>query len=134
MIQPVPAKTGVRAAAGWRSRLLVITVLLAVTACTTRSRRAQQSAYQPITVQVENQNFNDVTVYLLWRSDRRRLGSVGGHSRATFTSQWYAPDLVVELDVLAGSRVRSDRVQVNPGEQLYIEIPAQIDRVRVLRR
>jgi hypothetical protein len=85
-------------------------------------------------VQVDNQNFNDVTVYLIWRSDRRRLGSVGGHSRATFTSQWYGPDLLVELDVLAGSRVRSERVPVNPGEQLVVEIPATIERLRVIRR
>jgi len=122
-----------RTAAGWRGALLIV-LAIGVTACTTRSRRAQQNAYQPITVQVENQNFNDVTVYLLWRSDRRRLGSVGGHSRATFTSEWYAPDLVVELDVLAGSRVRSDRVPVNPGDRLIVEIPSQIERVRVIRR
>jgi hypothetical protein len=126
------------ARAGRGRRLAALALLLGALSvladCSARSRRNQSTAFTPITVHVDNQNFNDVTVYLVWRSDRRRLGSVGGHTRASFTSPWYGPELQVELDVLAGSRIRGDRVAVNPGDEMVIEIPSAAERFRVYRR
>jgi hypothetical protein len=113
----------------------VLSLLVAGTSasCSSRSAR-QQSQFQPITVQVENQNFNDVTVFLVWNTDRRRLGVVNGNTRSNFTSQWYGPTLELEIDVLAGRRYRSERISVNPGDELIAEIPSTLERIRIYRR
>ena len=112
---------------GW---LAVIAVLAA---CSSRGR-GQTDRFPPLGVQVENQNFSDVTVYLVWNSDRRRLGVVNGNTRSTFTTAWYGPAMHVELDMLAGSRYRGERISVSPGDQVVIEIPSSIERMRVYRR
>jgi hypothetical protein len=112
---------------------LAAMVLLTTMACSARGRR-QEENFPPVAVQVENQNFNDVTVYLVWNSDRRRLGVVNGNSRGSFSTQWHGPSMQVELDVLAGRRYRGDRISVNPGDNVVIEIPSTLERFRVYRR
>jgi hypothetical protein len=113
--------------------LLCIAVIAHSAACS--SRRAQRTEnFPPVKLEIINQNFYDATVYLLWRSDRRRLGVVGGNSRQSFTSQWYGPEVQVELQMLAGTRVRGDRFGVNPGDEFVIEIPSDPNRLRIYRR
>jgi len=118
----------------WRNRAaLALLILLAAASCS--SRRTQRTeSYPPVKFTIQNLNFYDATVYLVWRSDRRRLGVVGGNSTQTFTSQWYGPEVQVELQMLAGSRVRSDRLGVNPGEEYVVEIPSDPNRLRIYRR
>jgi hypothetical protein len=113
----------------------LLLLLLALSACSSRrGRRPQNNLYPPITVSIENQNFYDATVYLRWRGDRRRLGVVTGNSRGTFESQWYGPDVQIEIELLAGRRHTGDPIGVSPGDQLIVEIPANADRLRVFRR
>lgn len=114
--------------------LLVLMVLLEATSCSTRRNGQRNENYPPVKFSIQNLNFYDATVYLIWRSDRRRLGVVGGNSTQTFTSQWYGPEVQIELQMLAGSRVRSDRLGVNPGEEFVVEIPSDPNRLRIYRR
>ena len=117
-----------------RTVLLAIAIVALVASCSQRRSRRQTDNFPPITLQIDNQNFNDVTVYLVWGSDRRRLGVVNGNTRNTFTSRWNGPTFAVEVDVLAGNRYRGEQVSVNPGDEFVIEIPSSLDRFRVYRR
>jgi hypothetical protein len=112
---------------------LVILLAIVVAGCSSR-RGSQGNSYPPIKVTVENQNFYDATVYLSWRGDRRRLGVVGGNQRETFESPWFGPEVTIQIDLLAGNRRSADPVGISPGEELVVEIPANIDRLRIIRR
>ena len=84
-----------------------------------------------VTVVVDNQNFYDATVYLRWYSDRRRLGNVTGYTKREFDARWQGPELQVEVDLLAGGTYRGDRISVSPGETVEVELPPNLDRLRV---
>lgn len=119
-----------------RLRLVLLLLLAFGTAAACSSRRNRRdTSFPPIQVHVENLNFYDATVYLIWRSDRRRLGVVNGNGRQTFTSTWNGPDVTVEIELLAGRRYRGDTIGISPGDDLVLEIPAaNVDRLRVYRR
>jgi hypothetical protein len=71
----------------------------------------------PVTIVVENQNFYDATIYLRWyNGERRRLGTVTGYTTREFDTRWVAPEVQVEVDLLAGGTYRGDRISVSPGE------------------
>jgi hypothetical protein len=113
-----------------------LVALLLVVAASCSSRRSQQrdNNYPPIKVSIENQKFYDATVYLSGRGDRRRLGVVGGNTTQTFESPWFGPEVTIQIDLLAGGRRSGDPIGISPGEELVVQIPASIDRLRVLRR
>jgi hypothetical protein len=83
-----------------------------------------------VVVVVDNQNFYDATVYLRWYGDRRRLGNVTGFTKKEFETRWVAPELQVEIDLLAGGTYRGDRVSVSPGEVVEVDLPPNLDRIR----
>jgi hypothetical protein len=116
------------------SRSILLVLVLVATACSSRAANRTDESYPPIKIRVLNQNFYDATIYLVWRSDRRRLGVVGGNTEQSFTSQWYGPEIQVELQLLAGSRVRGDRLGISPGDELIVEIPSNPERFRVYKR
>lgn len=113
---------------------LLALVILAAASCSSRRGQQQGNNYPPIKVSIENQNFYDATVYLSWRGDRRRLGVVGGNTTQTFESPWFGPEVTIQIDLLAGGRRSGDPIGISPGEELVVQIPANIDRLRVIRR
>jgi len=76
-----------------------------------------------IRVVVQNHNFHQATVKALGRI-QRRIGIVAGNSSETFSLPWPTADnLVLEIDLLAGSTFRTNSISLEPGESatLYIE-------------
>lgn len=76
-----------------------------------------------IRVVVQNHNFHQATVKALGRA-QRRIGIVAGNSSKTFSLPWPTADnLVLEIDLLAGSTFRTNSISLEPGESatLYIE-------------
>jgi len=119
-----------------RTPRLVLVLFLAagaVAACAS-NRRARDPSFPPITVEVNNQNFYDATVYLLWRSDRHRLGVAAGNGKETFTTNWGGPEVTVVIEMLAGRRYQSVPIGVSPGDDLVVEIPVAPERFHVYRR
>lgn len=114
-----------------RIRWIVMVALVALGVAAGCSSRQDASPDQRVTVVVDNQNFYDATVYLRWYSDRRRLGSVTGYTRKEFDAGWQGPEVQVEVDLLAGGTYRGDRISVSPGETLQVELPPNLDRLRV---
>lgn len=82
---------------------------------------------------VQNHNYNQATIKALGRS-QRRIGVVSGNSKKSFDLFWPNVDqLVLEIDVLAGSRFRTNSISMEPGESatLYIhEVPSLSSLVR----
>lgn len=83
---------------------------------------------------VDNQNFNDVRLYVESIRGRQTVGSVSGNSRRTFKVEWPALDeLRLRLEFLASRTVETNRVQVAPGDRLELFIPQNANNA-VLRR
>jgi hypothetical protein len=113
-----------------RGSLVLAALCAALGACASGSRadQARRQAAQPrTTLRVDNQNFLDMTIYVVWPS-RVRLGLAPGKSTTTFV----IPPIVVgqgnTLRFLAdpiGSRARpvTDEIVVSPGDEVTLMIP-----------
>jgi hypothetical protein len=106
---------------------VAVVVVGAVAGCAKKAPSMPEQ--ENVTVVVDNQNFYDATVYLRWYGERRRLGSVTGFTQKEFETRWVAPELQVEIDLLAGGTYRGDRVAVSPGEIVEVELPPNLDRI-----
>jgi len=88
---------------------------------------------RPITVQVENQNFQDVAVYVSRSGDWQRIGNVTG----TLTRDLEVPDFLTESASQFRIRVHaigssdsddyvSDPIVANPGEEVRLIVRSVI--------
>jgi hypothetical protein len=80
-----------------------------------------------IEIRVINLNFNDATVWALIQDGRRkRLGIVTGKREEVFVLPWtLSEDLRLEFDLLASDRCYTERMRVDPGDLLELQIPAE---------
>lgn len=84
----------------------------------------QEEGDAAISLRVDNNNFNDATLWVLADGARRRLGIVGGNTRRTFRIPWTGVRTVrVEVDLLAGGGFTTDPLSVERGEELDLVIP-----------
>lgn len=76
-----------------------------------------------IQVRVQNQNFNDATIWAVWEGGGRdRLGTVTGNSTQTFTTRHRSNVVRFEVDFLAGGGYMSESIPVGPGERLELRL------------
>lgn len=110
-----------------RRKGLIALMLLLVGACAS-SQEEPRTAGPETTIQVENQSFNDMTIYVYERSQRVRLGTAPGLSTRTFT----IPDRMLfgisalrfEADPVGSSQTTfSDEIGVSQGQSLRLVIP-----------
>ncbi|MGH7475643.1 MAG: hypothetical protein ACRELD_05085 [Longimicrobiales bacterium] len=87
----------------------------------------------PIYVHVENQNFNDATIYALVRSQRIRLGQVSGHASDVFAIPYSPTDVRFLIDLLASRNFTTAGIVVAPGDELQLVITADLSSSRVIR-
>lgn len=78
---------------------------------------------------VQNDNFYDARLYALASgTTRRQLGTVGGKTDAVFTVPWvFSNDLRVEINLLAGPTCTTEVIQVDPGDELRLQIMSVMD-------
>lgn len=108
-------------------RLLVLALLAAGCAHPAQSSSAPEPE-QKTTVQVKNQNFSDMNVFVLATGQRVRLGFVTGLSTQTFTIPAdivrISPQLQFELHPIGSNRNPiSETITVMPGDQVTLVIP-----------
>src|SRR5919201_500860 len=82
------------------------------------------------TVEVQNQGFADMTIYVLSQGVRVRLGLAGGHSISRFPIPAYVlqGDRLVRFlaDPIGGSgEPVSEEIAVDPGDTVVLNIPPQ---------
>lgn len=104
---------------------------LAVSACAARG--GPDSPYAAgsdrITIEVDNHNWSDATLWAHRAGARQRLGVVGGKKRASFDMDWsFSQPLEVEIDLLAGGRCITPSLQVDPDDIIELQIPIELER------
>ena len=111
------------------SRVSFVLALAAVVAgCVSGGGRSVPLFGEPegkllLQIQVQNNNFNDATLHAIWNGSRRRLGTVTGKSKATYTLEWTTSNpLQLEIDFLAGGVCTTQAITANPGETLDLII------------
>ena len=83
-----------------------------------------EAGEQSVRIDVLNRNFADATLRVVVAGARRRLGTVTGHSSATFRLDWpFSRPLRIEIDLLAGESCITQVLDVDPGDviDLWIE-------------
>lgn len=111
------------------------TVLMALgmAACASMSEPAERAADDPFEVArgggtdevlltVENNDFRDATIYVLWNGARRRAGTVTGKTSETFRMEWRSEWVQLEVDFLGGGGYTTERVDVVQGDHLNFVI------------
>jgi hypothetical protein len=110
------------------ARIVSLTFFLgvALTACASPGASAFSDGVEPGTVHVEvdNQNLNDATIYVLTGAGEWRLGIVRGKSEKMFVARLVAPDNVrLRVRMLAGGSFITDSINTIPGETIQLIIP-----------
>ena len=121
----------------------VALVLLAVTvACTTQGRRLDSEPFTTSTerpdsvlLEVQNLNFSDARLYAIRDGQRLSLGRVGGKQDARFTIPWrFSQDLRIEINLLAGPTCVTERLTVDRGDILELQISSVFSQSAFCRR
>ena len=111
-----------------RHTLLVVAVMLCAAGCAS-SEEASYSSARKTTVEVENQNFYDINLFIVRNSQRVRLGYV----RSNDTRVLEIPNYIAlsggmvafVADPIGGPRTPfSQEIFIQEGEQLRLVIPA----------
>jgi hypothetical protein len=112
-----------------RARMLVLTLGLAAGGCATGGRAFETTgAPRHLEVTVENRNFHDAVVYAIWDAGpRHRLGMVVGNTTQSFDAAMRGSgELRLEVDLIAGHDVVSERIGVFEDEQVHVVIPPNL--------
>lgn len=81
----------------------------------------------PVVVEIQNNNFQDATVYALREGERRRLGVVVGKTDETFGIPW-RPNFLLRLEVrfLGGGACATRPIQMEPGQRYVLALQPDI--------
>jgi hypothetical protein len=84
---------------------------------------AQDSVPQRgMSVEVDNQNFYDATIYAVRPGLRQRIGYVVGEGRRTFSFRWPDGDLRLEIHLLAVGSYYTQVMDVQQGDELQLTV------------
>ncbi len=86
-------------------------------------------SHAEVTIEVQNQNFYDARVYLLYFGSRTRLGQVAGHSTRTFSFALPPGDVRIEVSFIGGGGFVTEPMPVNRGDQLVLLIESDAHRL-----
>jgi hypothetical protein len=110
------------------ARGLVLALAIASLGCRTghAARNADDESVRT-TIEVQNEDFNDMTVYVLVNGSRTRLGIAPGNKNTVLTIPAYllngVPLMRFVANPIGGNRTPvSEEVDVNPGDQLEMVI------------
>jgi hypothetical protein len=77
-----------------------------------------------IVVEVDNLNFYDASITYSYRGGtRRRLGTVTGKSKQSFTIKWEPVNLRFEINFVGGNRTTSQEIYAEAGEIVELRLP-----------
>jgi len=88
---------------------------------------AARSGENRLRIQIQNMNFNDVTVYALASGQRIRLGNVTGKTDENFQIDWnFANPISFQVDVIGGRGCDTSAIPVDPGARVWVQIPSEV--------
>ena len=92
------------------------------------------SPNRPIRIDILNRNFNDASVWALYRAERIKLGTVTGKSDGSFRLPWKGAEPVqMEIDLVGGQRCVTEALTVDEGDILYLEIQLELSQMEECR-
>lgn len=87
----------------------------------------RQSDDTTVSVEIQNRNFSDATVYVIRMGQPIRMGVVSSQNREVFSLPWPASlPLRIEARFLGGQRCTSQEILVNDGARVIVELPANL--------
>ncbi len=109
-----------------RSIPLLVVAAAVLAACggpgpTPRAAPDDQPDYR---IEIRNQNFSGVNVYIYRDGFRHRIGTVDGITTRTLTFDWSYPDVRILLDFIGGGCIRTDTMGVVQGDDLLLIVQA----------
>jgi hypothetical protein len=114
----------------WRS-IAVTTVLALNAACASGGQATRENPAvrgYDYTLEVRNQNFNAVTVYLYRLGARERMGVVEGNSTQTYNFDYPATEVRILMSFLAGGCVLTEELPLVEGDDLLLIVRSGDDR------
>jgi len=113
---------------------LVLTSLMVASSCglSTNARNPfdgslRQQQEDRLRIQIQNMNFNDITIFAVSAGQRIRLGSVTGKTDGNFRLDWnYANPISFEIDVVGGRGCDTPPIAVDPGARIWVQIPNEV--------
>ena len=107
-------------------RAVACAVLVVTTGCSGVGRTNDPfrgTEKSQIVIEVDNQGFNQATVWILSSAGERRLGTINGKVRRSFTVQWPRSDeLRLRVRVMGARGFTTARKLVFPGEVVEVRI------------
>jgi hypothetical protein len=108
-------------------RPLLIAAAAISAACTTAGAK-NRPAEPETSVEVQNQSFNDMTIYVVRSAQRIRLGTAGGNTTSVLKLPrgiiFGITQLQFVADPIGGQRLPiSESISVTPGDQVRLIIP-----------
>jgi hypothetical protein len=112
----------------FRGAIAAAALAAVLTSCAHATRNTAAGSQQPTVVQIDNQNWNDVDVFVIRGLERQRLGMVNGVSKATLR----IPDRLIfgvtplrfVIRPIAGVRnAVSEEIPVSPGDEVQLTVP-----------
>lgn len=117
---------------------LLMGLVLSVSACASRSdvsspfdgptaSTRSNGAEDPIRIEVQNLNFNDVTIWAVRTGQRVRLGRVTGKTDESFRIDWnVAIPISFVIDVVGGRSCTTGQVGVEPNARVWLTVPGSV--------
>lgn len=82
---------------------------------------------EPIRIDVQNLNFNDISIWAVRQGQRIRLGRVTGKTDHTFRIPWnLAMPISFEIDVTGGRSCRTAQVGVDRNADVWVVVPSNV--------
>lgn len=110
-------------------------LLLVIGACGGGSTRAgpggppnpfdPRAESEDILLTVQNDDFRDATVHVIWNGVRTRAGMVVGKTSQTFRMRWRSEEVRLHVDFVGQGEYVSERIGVLRGDHLHFVIPAR---------
>lgn len=112
-----------------RSLLPALAVMLLAGGCAIFRAQPSSASRQVVRLHVQNDNFNDATIYVRYvGSVAVRLGQVTGKTEDVLTFPYRPGQVRIEIRLLAGGTHITDAIPVDPGDDLELIIPSNIDQ------
>ena len=85
------------------------------------------SVEDQIRVDIQNLNFNDITVWAVRQGQRIRVGRVTGKTDETFRIDWnLALPIYFVIDVTGGRSCRTSQVSVERNARVWVAVPSNV--------
>ncbi|MEJ2216154.1 MAG: hypothetical protein P8099_06010 [Gemmatimonadota bacterium] len=112
-----------------RSLAFVLVIMLLAGGCAVFRAQPPSTHRDMVRLHVDNQNFNDATLYVRYEgSSPMRLGQVTGKTQDVFSFRYRPGQVRIEIKLLAGGTHITGPINVDPGDDLDLIIPSNIDQ------